>query len=463
MSLIKSISGFRGTIGGKPTENLTPKDIVAFASGYAQFIKETYPNQKAVIAVGRDGRMSGEMVQNLVSSTLVACGVEVRLIDYTTTPTLEMYVLQNAEVNGGVILTASHNPKEWNALKLLNKDGEFVSADQGARILELADSDDLEYVSVDELGKVVQVNNALSDHIQAITDLSYIDTDLIASKNFKVVLDAINSTASIAMPAMLAKLGVTEVVVINDDCSGEFAHNPEPLNHNIVDLCEAVKANGAHLGVAVDPDVDRLSLIDENGNAIGEEYTLVAIADYLLEIMPGATVSNLSSSRALRDITQKHGQQYFASAVGEVNVVNAMKANKAVVGGEGNGGVILPDLHYGRDAMVGVALILAYMAKSERTLSDLRASYTDYSMIKDKMELSADMDVDAILAGIKSEFEANPNVQVNDIDGVKLDFDNGWVHCRKSNTEPIIRLYAEAASEAEAKTLVNNIRESITV
>jgi phosphomannomutase len=458
MALIKSISGFRGTIGAEAGNNLTPKDAVAFATGYAEFIKQQLEAKKPVVALGRDGRLSGEMLQNIVQGTLCACGIDVHLLDYTTTPTIEMYVLDNKDVDGGVILTASHNPREWNALKLLNKDGEFVNAEQGALILKLADDPSLLYTEIDGIGSVKEVKNTIDAHCNSILAHDLVEAQSIGAKKYKVVVDCINSTAAMSIPVLLKALGVDDVVLINEEISGEFAHNPEPLNHNIVDLCNRVKAENAQLGIAVDPDVDRLSLVDEKGNPIGEEYTLVSIADYMLQHKKGSAVSNLSSSRALSDVCKKHGVAYHAAAVGEVNVVTAMKATNALIGGEGNGGIIIPDLHYGRDALIGIALILSYMATSGKTLSQIRAEQAHYEMIKDKISLQPSMDVDALLKDLYSSFANKADVELNTTDGLKLDFENGWVHCRKSNTEPIIRLYAEAATKAEANSLVDKVK-----
>lgn len=463
MALIKSISGFRGTIGAEAGNNLTPKDAVAFATGYAEFIKQQSKGKKPVVALGRDGRISGEMLQNIVKGTLCACGVDVHLLDYTTTPTIEMYVLENDHVNGGIILTASHNPREWNALKLLNFKGEFVNAEEGAQILALADDPNLLYSDIDGIGSVAVIENTVERHCESILAHELVDAKTIAPKKYKIVVDCINSTAAMSIPVLLQQLGVENVLLINGEITGEFAHNPEPLNHNIVDLCETVKTEKAQLGIAVDPDVDRLSLVDENGNPIGEEYTLVAIADYILQHKKGSAVSNLSSSRALSDVCKKHGVDYHASAVGEVNVVNTMKANSAVIGGEGNGGIIVPDLHYGRDALIGIALILSYMASANKTLSSIRAEQTHYEMIKDKISLKPEMDVDGILKNLQSAFSHNSEVKLNTIDGLKLDFKNGWVHCRKSNTEPIIRLYAEAGTQAEANVLVNEVKAKMAL
>lgn len=463
MSLIKSISGFRGTIGAESGNNLTPKDVVAFATGYATFIKSQNEGIKPTIALGRDGRISGEMLQSIVQGTLCACGVNVHLLDYTTTPTIEMYVLENEHVHGGVILTASHNPREWNALKLLNGKGEFVNAEEGKIILELADDKTLKYSLIDGIGKVEKIENSIESHCQHILNYDLVNADDISKRNYKVVVDCINSTAAMSLPVLLKSLGVNNVVLINEEINGEFAHNPEPLNHNIVDLCDKVKAEKAHLGIAVDPDVDRLSLVDENGNPIGEEYTLVAIADYVLQHRKGAAVSNLSSSRALRDVCNKHGVAYHAAAVGEVNVVTTMKQNNAVIGGEGNGGIIIPDLHCGRDALIGIALILSYMAESGKTLSTIRKEQVHYEMIKDKIALEQGMDVDGLLADLHTSFVNVPDVQLNTIDGLKLDFANGWVHCRKSNTEPIIRLYAEAATVQEASALVDIVKAKMNL
>lgn len=463
MALIKSISGFRGTIGAEAGNNLTPKDAVAFATGYAAFIKQQSKASKPIVALGRDGRISGEMLQDIVKGTLCACGIDVHLLDYTTTPTIEMYVLDNQEVDGGIILTASHNPREWNALKLLNHKGEFVNAEEGALILKLADDPNLLYTEIDGIGSVKEMPNTIDAHCKRIVNHALVDAKAIATKQYKVVVDCINSTAAMSMPVLLKQLGIDNVILINGEITGEFAHNPEPLNHNIVDLCDRVKAEGAQLGIAVDPDVDRLSLVDENGNPIGEEYTLVSIADYMLQHNKGSAVSNLSSSRALSDVCKKHGVEYHAAAVGEVNVVTAMKANNAIIGGEGNGGIIVPDLHYGRDALIGVALILSYMARANKTLSVIRSEQKHYEMIKDKISLQPNMDVDLLLKELHASFANDTSVRLNTTDGLKLDFDKGWVHCRKSNTEPIIRLYAEAATQAEANNLVDKVKAKMAL
>lgn len=457
MTLIKSISGIRGTIGGKPGDNLTPLDVVQFSAAFAQWIKKQSGKNNPKVVLGRDGRISGEMVLDLAAQTLKACGVHVVKLGLSTTPTVEVYV-PYCKADGGIILTASHNPKEWNALKLLNNKGEFISGDDGAQILAMIEAEDYDFVSVDELGSIEVSNDSMSYHIDLIKNDALVDADLIASKKYKVVVDGVNSSGSFAIPDTLRALGVAEVIVLNEEITGDFAHNPEPLPENLTELAAKVKEVGADLGIAVDPDVDRLALIDENGNPFGEEYTLVAVADYILQNRKGATVSNLSSSRALADVTNKHGCNYTAAAVGEVNVVTAMKANGAVIGGEGNGGIIYPPLHYGRDAMVGVALFLTYLAQENILVSNLRAKYPDYVMVKSKMPISAGVNVDEVLKKAETAF-ANENL--NTIDGVKVDFEAGWVHLRKSNTEPIIRLYAEAPSEQEALALVEKVKTAI--
>lgn len=457
MTLIKSISGIRGTMGGNVGEALTPVDTVAFAAAYARFIRNRSGKQRPVVVVGRDARLSGPMVQSLVMSTLSMSGVDVLDADLATTPTVEMSVLQE-KADGGIVITASHNPKQWNALKLLNERGEFLSGEDGLAILETATAGLYSFVEVDDLGSITQLKDALAKHIQAILELPYIDVEAIRKANFKVAVDAVNSIGGVAIPAMLAALGVQQVEKLHCTPNGHFPHNPEPLEEHLGDIMRFTREAGCDLGIVVDPDVDRLALIMEDGKMFGEEYTLVACAEYLLSIKPGNTVSNLSSSRALRDVTRQLGQSYTASAVGEVNVVTEMKRTQAVIGGEGNGGIILPDLHYGRDALVGVALILTHMARSSKRLSELRASYPDYKMLKQKIELQADLDVDALLEKVANAFQAE---EVSTIDGVKVDFEEGWVHLRKSNTEPILRVYAEGLTLESAQELVNRMRSVI--
>lgn len=456
MTLIKSISGIRGTIGGPVSENLTPIDIVECTAGYASFLKARENNKKTVV-VGRDGRISGELVSGLVCQTLQMMGYDVVDLGLSTTPTVEIAV-PIEEAAGGIIITASHNGKEWNALKFLNDKGEFISHEDGNQILAFIKEKNIEASPVMELGRYTKKEGYINMHIDQILSLPYLSTDKIQDKKFKVVVDCINSTGALILPKLLERLGAS-VFTINDDVSGEFAHNPEPLPKHMIQLCDEVKAHKADLGICVDPDVDRLAFVDENGNAFGEEYTLVAVADYILSKKPGNTVSNLSSTRALADVTRKYGKDYIASAVGEVNVVNAMKNNDAVIGGEGNGGVILPELHYGRDAVAGVALMLALLAERDITLSELKATYPEYHIIKQKIQLTPTIDIEKILATAKTAFAEE---KLNDIDGLKVDFENGWVHLRKSNTEPIIRVYAEAQSEAIANKNIELVKSSFT-
>ncbi|KXH83406.1 phosphoglucosamine mutase [Chryseobacterium kwangjuense] len=452
MSLIKSISGIRGTIGGKVNDNLTPLDVVKFASAFGTWLQNTQNKKNLTLVIGRDARISGEMVSSLVTATLQGLGINVVDLGLSTTPTVEVMVPE-LSADGGIILTASHNPKQWNALKLLNGKGEFISGENGAEVLALAESEDFNYAEVDDLGTYETRGDAFDIHIQQILDLPMVDVEAIKAKKFKVVLDAVNSTGGIAIPMLLDKLGC-ETVKLYCEPTGHFPHNPEPLKEHLGDICELVKKENADLGIVVDPDVDRLALIDEKGEMFGEEYTLVAVADYLLKHKKGAAVSNLSSSRALRDVAQSHGSEYFASAVGEVNVVNLMKEKNAVIGGEGNGGIIYPDLHYGRDSLVGAALFLTHLAKENKTVSELRAGYPEYFMGKKKIELTPEIDVDAILTKMEKEYQ---NEQVSTVDGVKIDFEKNWVHLRKSNTEPIIRIYTEAHSQEEADQLGDDI------
>ncbi|MBL1221549.1 phosphoglucosamine mutase [Chryseobacterium sp. L7] len=452
MSLIKSISGIRGTIGGKVNDNLTPLDVVKFASAFGTWLQNTQNKKNLTLVIGRDARISGGMVSSLVTATLQGLGINVVDLGLSTTPTVEIMVPE-LNADGGIILTASHNPKQWNALKLLNGKGEFINGEDGAKVLALAESEDFNYAEVDDLGTYETREDAFDIHIRQILDLPMVDVEAIKAKKFKVVLDAVNSTGGIAIPMLLDKLGC-ETVKLYCEPNGQFPHNPEPLKEHLGDICELVKKENADLGIVVDPDVDRLALIDEKGEMFGEEYTLVAVADYLLKHKKGAAISNLSSSRALRDVAENHGSEYFASAVGEVNVVNLMKEKNAVIGGEGNGGIIYPDLHYGRDSLVGAALFLTHLAKENKTVSELRAGYPEYFMGKKKIELTPEIDVDDILAKMEKEYQ---NEQVSTIDGVKIDFEKNWVHLRKSNTEPIIRIYTEAHSQEEADKLGDDI------
>lgn len=452
MTLIKSISGIRGTIGGKPGEGLSPLDIVKFTSAYAEWLKKQSKGTISVV-VGRDARISGLMVENLVTSTLSGMGINVINLGLSTTPTVEIAVpLENA--NGGIILTASHNPKQWNALKLLNSKGEFISGEDGKELLKIAELEDFNYSNVDFLGSVTENNDYFKIHIQQILNHDLVDVNAIKSANFKVVIDAVNSTGALVLPELLSSLGVDTVHKLFCEPNGQFPHNPEPLPENLTEISKTVLDNNADIGIVVDPDVDRLALVCEDGTMFGEEYTLVAVADYILSQKVGNTVSNLSSTRALRDITEKAGGQYFPSAVGEVNVVNKMKAKNAVIGGEGNGGIIFPDLHYGRDALIGIALILTHMAKSGKSPKELRDSFPNYHISKNKIKLTPDINVDLILKKISEKY-ANENV--NTIDGVKIDFSEEWVHLRKSNTEPIIRIYSESANEEKAELLAKKI------
>ncbi len=456
MTLIKSISGIRGTIGGKPGDNLTPIDAVKFAASYGIWLKEYSKKEKLRVVIGRDARLSGEMIQNLVVSTLVGLGIDVIDLDLSTTPTVEIAVpLEKA--NGGIILTASHNPKQWNALKLLNEKGEFLDAAQGAKILEIAEKEDFDFSEVDDLGEIIKNDSYIDIHIDEVLNLPLVDADVIRKAKFKVVVDGVNSTGGIAIPKLLKELGV-EVVELYCNPTGHFPHNPEPLKEHLKDICDLVVKENADFGIVVDPDVDRLAFISNDGEMFGEEYTLVACADYVLGKTKGNTVSNLSSSRALRDITEKHGGTYEAAAVGEVNVVTKMKANNAIIGGEGNGGIIYPESHYGRDSLVGSVLFLMLMAERGGTVAELRASYPSYFMSKKKIQLTPELDVDGIL---KSMAEKYADEEISTIDGVKIDFAENWVHLRKSNTEPIIRIYTEAKSQAEADELADKVIEEI--
>ncbi|MCJ7465995.1 MAG: phosphoglucosamine mutase [Maribacter sp.] len=456
MTLIKSISGIRGTIGGAPGDNLTPIDAVKFAAAYGMWLKAYSQKEVLKVVIGRDARLSGEMIQSLVVSTLVGLGIDVIDLDLSTTPTVEIAVpLEQAD--GGIILTASHNPKQWNALKLLNEKGEFLDAAQGALILEIAEKEAFVFSEVDNLGTITRNDAYIDIHIDEVLNLSLVDAETIRKAKFKVVVDGVNSTGGIAIPRLLEALGV-EVVKLYCEPTGHFPHNPEPLKEHLGDICSLVVQEKADFGIVVDPDVDRLAFISNDGEMFGEEYTLVACADYVLGKTKGNTVSNLSSSRALRDITLKHGGSYEAAAVGEVNVVTKMKSNKAVIGGEGNGGIIYPASHYGRDSLVGTALFLMLMAEKGGTVAELRASYPAYFMGKKKIELTPDLDVDAILRAMAKKYK---NEDISTIDGVKIDFPENWVHLRKSNTEPIIRVYTEAKSQAEADNLGNRIISEI--
>ena len=458
MTLIKSISGIRGTIGGAVGSNLTPLDTVKFAAAYGTWIKQQRSKEHYRVVVGRDARISGAMVQNLVMNTLIGLGIDVIDLDLSTTPTVEIAVpLEKAD--GGIVLTASHNPKQWNALKLLDANGEFLNAEHSQRVLDIAEADTMEFADVDELG-IITKNQAYFDiHIDEVLDLEFVNVKAISDCKFKVVVDAVNSTGGIAIPLLLERLGV-EAVKIHCEPNGQFPHNPEPLKQHLTDLSETVISSHADFGIAVDPDVDRLAFMDENGIMFGEEYTLVACADYILSQRPGNTVSNLSSTRALRDVTEKYGGTYTASAVGEVNVVNAMKATNAVIGGEGNGGIIYPESHYGRDALVGVALFLSLLAERKIAVSALRASYPSYFMSKKKIDLNPTIDVDAILEAMEAKYK---HEQISTIDGVKIDFPTEWVHLRKSNTEPIIRIYTEAPSQEKADVLADRIIDEIKI
>lgn len=452
--MIRSISGIRGTIGGEPGTGLTPSDIVLYAAAYATWLKEQNPEKKKLkIVIGRDARISGLMVNQLVTGTLMGCGCDILDLGLSTTPTVEVAVPAE-EADGGIILTASHNPKQWNALKLLNAKGEFISASEGGRLLEIAESGNFIFNQVSELGSYTTDDTWIDKHIDAILALPLVDVEAIREKKFKIVIDCVNSTGGIALPKLLKTLGVHETIELFCEPNGEFPHNPEPLPEHLGDLSQEVKRSRAHLGIVVDPDVDRLAMVCEDGEMFGEEYTLVAVADYILSNTKGDTVSNLSSTRALRDVTEKHGFVYHASAVGEVNVVEMMKAQNAVIGGEGNGGIIYPALHYGRDAMVGIALFLTHLAKFGKSASMLRAKYPNYYISKNKIELTAEVDVDAILKAIEEKYNRQP---VNTVDGVKIEFDKEWVHLRKSNTEPIIRIYAESTSNTTADNLAEKI------
>ena len=455
MALIKSISGIRGTIGGKPGDNLTPVDIVKFAAAYGTIMAEG--KERTKIVIGRDGRISGAMVQELVVNTLTGLGIDVVDLGLSTTPTVEVAV-KMANADGGIILTASHNPKEWNALKLLNEDGEFISAETGARVLELAAKEEFVFASVDKLGTVIADDSYGQLHIDAILQYPLVNKAAIANQNFKVVVDAINSTGAIYVPALLKALGVNEVIVLNGEVNGKFAHNPEPLPEHLSQLCNEVVKQQADLGIAVDPDVDRLCFVNEDGTLFGEEYTLVAVADYVLSKRKGNTVSNMSSTKALKEVTLKHGGSYSPSAVGEVNVVKKMKETNAVIGGEGNGGIIVPDFHYGRDALIGIGLFLSHLADQKKGIKSLRGTYPDYFISKNKIELQSGVDVPGIFEKIKVKYKNQP---INTEDGLKIEFENDWVHLRTSNTEPIIRIYAESDFETKANNIAGQLMRDI--
>lgn len=457
MTLIKSISGIRGTIGGKVGDALTPLDVVKFTSAYAEFLRARSGKNRLKVVVGRDARISGEMVSGLVIRTLTGCGIDVIDLGLSTTPTVEVAVPAE-QADGGIILTASHNPKQWNALKLLNEKGEFISGEEGAALLKIADDEAFNYADVDAIGTITEINDYIERHIQMVLDLPLVDVEAIRKRNFHVAIDCVNSTGGIALPKLLRALGVEEVTELFTEPNGQFPHNPEPLPEHLTELSSTIKKSKADVGFVVDPDVDRLAMVCEDGDMFGEEYTLVAVSDYVLSQTPGNTVSNLSSTRALRDVTEKAGCTYKASAVGEVNVVTMMKEINAVIGGEGNGGIIYPELHYGRDALVGIALFLTHLAKTGKTASQLRASYPSYHISKNKIELTPETDVDGILAAMEKKYSSHP---VNTIDGVKIEFDKEWVHLRKSNTEPIIRIYSESENESTANNLANKIIDDI--
>ena len=454
LTLIKSISGFRGTIGGFAGDNLTPQDIVECTAAFGYWLLKNGAVPKVVI--GRDGRISGQMVSQLATATLIGLGIDVVDLGPSTTPTVEMAVPME-KAGAGIIITASHNPKQWNALKFVNARGEFISKADGEALLALLDQGEINYADVDQLGSYTQKEGYIERHIEAILDLEWVDADAVREQGYKVVVDCINSTGTISIPPLLEALGC-EAILLNENMNGDFAHNPEPLAQHLIDLCQTVKSTGAALGIAVDPDVDRLALVDETGELFGEEYTLVAVADYILSQKKGNTVSNLSSTRALRDVTQKHGGTYYASAVGEVNVVSQMKAAEAVIGGEGNGGIIVPDLHYGRDALAGIAIFLTFLAKSAKTVSELKKTYPAYYMVKDKIQLTPTIDVDHLLKSLEQLFKEE---EYSTIDGLKIDFEHGWVHLRKSNTEPIIRVYSEGRSTEEAQQLAQKMHQAV--
>lgn len=461
MALIKSISGFRGTIGGKVGEGLSPIDTVKFTAAFAAFIKELYGKEKITIVLGRDARVSGEMVSHLVVGTLMGMGVDVIDTGLSTTPTVEVAVT-DLKADAGIILTASHNPMQWNALKFLNNKGEFISASEGKRVLEIADDDNYDFAQVEHLGKYITDDTTVDKHIEKVLALELVDVEAIKQAGFRVAFDAVCSTGGFVLNKLLKALGVKEIVALNEEPTGVFPHNPEPLPENITQICNEVVAKKCDVGFIVDPDVDRLAIVSEDGTPFVEEYSLVSIADYVLKHTPGATVSNMSSTRALRDVTEAKNQQYFASAVGEVNVVEMMKKHNAVIGGEGNGGIIYPAIHYGRDALVGIALFLTLLAKSKMTCSELRATYPNYEISKNKMELTKDMNVDSILEQMAEKYK---DYEVSTIDGVKINIEKEWVHLRKSNTEPIIRVYSESkdldSANKLAQKIINEIKEII--
>ena len=459
MTLIKSISGIRGTIGGQAGDTLNPLDIVKFTAAYATFIRHSKQSESNTIVVGRDARISGEMVKNIVCGTLMGMGYDVLNIGLATTPTTELAV-RMSKAAGGIIITASHNPRHWNALKLLNQEGEFLTKDNGNEVLEIAEKENFEFADVDHLGKYTEDSTFNQRHIEGVLALKLVDREAIRNAHFKVAVDAINSVGGIILPELLKALGV-EYTMINGEANGDFAHNPEPLAQNLGGIMSEIGKGGYDLGIVVDPDVDRLAFICEDGKMFGEEYTLVSVADYVLSYTPGNTVSNLSSTRALRDVTEKHGGVYTASAVGEVNVTTKMKEVNAVIGGEGNGGVIYPESHYGRDALVGIALFLSSLAQKGCKVSELRATFPEYFIAKNRIDLTASTDVDAILEKVKEQYGKQADVKVTDIDGVKLDFPDKWVHLRKSNTEPIIRVYSEASTMEEADALGKKLMQVV--
>jgi phosphomannomutase len=454
MALIKSISGIRGTIGNVVNDNLTPLDLVRFTSAYAQWLKDNCDhNNKIKVILGRDARISGPMVEQIVSGTLMGMGIDVINLDLATTPTVEVAV-PHFNADGGIILTASHNPKQWNALKLLNNKGEFLSGSDGEKVLQLAAEENMKFAEVDDLGSIESIDNFIDIHIQKIINLPLVDIDAIKRANFTVAIDCVNSVGGVSIPPLLKAIGVNNIIELYTEPNGEFPHNPEPLPEHLTEISSLIKEKRADLGFVVDPDVDRLAIINEDGTMFGEEYTLVAVADYILSNTKGNTVSNMSSTRALRDVTVKHGGSYTASAVGEVNVVVEMKNQNAVIGGEGNGGIIYPELHYGRDALVGIALFLTHLAKTGKKCSELRATYPQYTISKNKIELTPEIDVDKLLIKMKEVYASE---KINDVDGVKIDFEEGWVHLRKSNTEPIIRIYAEGATTESANNLAQSV------
>lgn len=458
MTLIKSISGIRGTIGGEPGNNLTPIDIVGFSAAFATFIKKNSRSEHITIVIGRDARTSGEMLSGLVANTIIALGIDVIDLGLSTTPSVEMAVTL-LKANGGIVLTASHNPAQWNALKLLNEKGEFISDVEGKEIISLAQNANFQFSEISQLGKIEKHDGGfITEHIQKILELPYIDKVAIQAANLSVVVDAVNSTGGVAIPMLLAELGVKIIHKINCEPNGIFAHNPEPLAEHLTEISAEIKSKKADMGVVVDPDVDRLAFICEDGSMFGEEYTLVAVADYLLPIKGGNTVSNLSSSRALADVTKKYGHTYSAAAVGEVNVVLKMKETNAVIGGEGNGGIIVPDLHYGRDALAGLAIFLTYYAKKKQSMTQIRSSLPTYFMSKNKIELNEKINVDEILVKVEKAYQG---AQINTVDGVKIDLQDGWIHLRKSNTEPIIRIYTEGSTAEKADELANELKEKV--